>query len=216
MFQLPITQEMEPDSIEITIQDPSNENLNEAEAMQYDPVLFQQLQNGVLLLNDISEVNSIISPTLLQFDVETTDEGQVVNMETVETTNNTENQVDQFEPWINIGNDYNSRPFECDICHKRYQTKAVLKKHWKTHGLNLPFLCTKCKRGFETKDILDKHSKLHLGYRPFSCQLCTNSFSEEGSLKIHMKRFVLIENKEETTSNIIVFFFQIAQYVTVK
>lgn len=190
VFQLP-TAEMESDSIEITIQNPSSDNLNETESIQIDPVLFQQFQNGVLLLNDISEVNSIISPTLLQF--ETTTEDQVVDMETIDGTNKiTENQVKELD-WINIGNDYSSRPFECDICHKRYHTKAVLKKHWNTHGLNLPFFCTKCKRGFQTKDILDKHMKLHLGYRPFSCQLCTNSFSEAGSLKIHMKRFVFIQ-----------------------
>ncbi|XP_066143523.1 zinc finger protein 236-like [Euwallacea fornicatus] len=79
---------------------------------------------------------------------------------------------------------------ECDICHKWYSSKDVLRKHKKAlHGQNKKFPCIKCDKGYDQLEDLNKHiKKLHSGLRPYSCQYCSNSFSEEHSLKIHIKR----------------------------
>ncbi|KAH1006186.1 zinc finger protein 236 isoform X1 [Dendroctonus ponderosae] len=79
---------------------------------------------------------------------------------------------------------------ECDVCHKLYSSKDVLRKHKKClHGQNKKFPCIKCDKGYDQLDDLHKHiSKLHSGHRPYTCDYCLNSFGEEGSLKTHIKR----------------------------
>ncbi|CAH0555594.1 unnamed protein product [Brassicogethes aeneus] len=80
------------------------------------------------------------------------------------------------------------RNFECDVCHKKYTSKDILRKHRKTHGLDKNFFCDSCKKGFDTQVEMDKHNKLHVGYRPHSCKYCANSFADVKGLNAHMKR----------------------------
>ncbi|XP_030756317.1 zinc finger protein 236-like [Sitophilus oryzae] len=83
-----------------------------------------------------------------------------------------------------------SSKIECDLCHKLYASKDVLRKHKKNvHGQNKKFPCIKCDKGYDDSEELNKHIiKVHTGHRPYSCQYCPNSFGESNSLKTHIKR----------------------------
>ncbi|XP_049824031.1 zinc finger protein Xfin-like isoform X2 [Aethina tumida] len=80
------------------------------------------------------------------------------------------------------------RIHECDICHKSYASKDVLRKHRKTHGLNKTYFCELCIKGFDKETDFEKHNKVHMGYRPYSCHFCNNSFSDLRGLNSHVKR----------------------------
>lgn len=123
-------------------------------------------------------------------DLNTANIMHIANLGLVNEAGDASNYPEQNPPVVeSIWNEPVPKPkeFECDICGKRYNSKAVLRKHKKIHGAD-ECRCSKCNKGFKTKQELEKHLKLHSGYRPFSCQLCTNSFSEEHNLKTHMRR----------------------------
>lgn len=169
---------------------------NGSECLNITP-LFQQLQSGVFLLNDMPVVETSTAQNLLQYGIE--DEVPLVNIQgldgssVLDLSKIAESGLIEFsQPAPIVNSEELLKPFKCDVCDKRFQKKFVLNKHLKIHGRHLPFACTKCKKGFISEDLLDKHLRSHLGYRPFSCQLCNNSFGEEGSLKIHLKRCVCI------------------------
>ena len=48
-----------------------------------------------------------------------------------------------------------AREFECEVCGKEFNYKAVLKRHMFQHSESKPFKCDKC--GFRRQDKLIKH-----------------------------------------------------------
>uniref|UniRef100_A0A1Y1JYE7 C2H2-type domain-containing protein n=1 Tax=Photinus pyralis TaxID=7054 RepID=A0A1Y1JYE7_PHOPY len=143
------------------------EEANQGQIVEIDPIFLQQLQmNGILMQDNINEELA----SLIQVD-------EIANGETI-VDNAGELQK------RNVVKDYS-----CELCDKRYVTKATLTKHQKkVHATNNQFKCTKCDDKLASKEELDTHLKLHSGYRPFCCLLCANTFREEKNLKTHMRR----------------------------
>jgi KRAB domain-containing zinc finger protein len=75
--------------------------------------------------------------------------------------------------------------FICDICHKEYSNKSVLKQHSKTHLVNKPWKCSQCSREFCQKSKLAEHLNRHQGTPPFKCGECEKGFYQKDRLKTH-------------------------------
>ncbi|KYB28575.1 zinc finger protein 236 [Tribolium castaneum] len=154
------------------------------ESTQLEPLLLQQLQSNFLLQYNL------VSSSLIQLD-----DGTLVNFKTVNTDQDLlqETVKPPSEPTTPAEK---LRNLECDICHKKYASKDVLRKHKKIHGVDKKFRCTKCEKGFDTEEDLEKHKRIHEGYRPYSCFYCANSFSKEHSLATHLKRIHNVSLKD--------------------
>ena len=55
------------------------------------------------------------------------------------------------------------KPFECNICNKKFRSKSNATAHEITHSQQQPFECTICNSTFKRKYDLKAHNKrLHL------------------------------------------------------
>lgn len=80
------------------------------------------------------------------------------------------------------------KPYECDICHKRYTQASTLASHKKaTHLKELPYECIVCQKKFAKARTLLVHTRIHTGEKPYSCDICSRCFSQQNGLKKHMK-----------------------------
>jgi len=79
------------------------------------------------------------------------------------------------------------RPFRCGQCSKTFTEKPSLKRHEIIHTGERPFQCDQCPKAFSDKRTLQKHQILHTGLRAFLCTQCPKTFSEDGGLKRHLK-----------------------------
>ncbi|XP_044264295.1 zinc finger protein 236-like [Tribolium madens] len=151
------------------------------ETTQLEPLILQQLQSNFLMQYNL------VSSSLIQLD-----DGTVVNFKTVNTD---QELLQETTNPISVPNE-KPRNLECDICHKKYASKDVLRKHKKIHGMDKKFRCTKCEKGFDTEEELERHKRIHEGYRPYSCFYCANSFSKERNLTTHLKRIHNVSFKD--------------------
>merc|ERR1712129_360149 len=51
------------------------------------------------------------------------------------------------------------KPFQCDICHKRFRVKYNRKVHRRIHTGEKPYKCTSCNKMFTSKTGLNSHNK---------------------------------------------------------
>ena len=51
------------------------------------------------------------------------------------------------------------RPFQCDLCHKRFNVKYNLTTHRRIHTGERPYQCTNCTKRFTSKSGLNSHIK---------------------------------------------------------
>ncbi|WAR17153.1 LOW QUALITY PROTEIN: ZN845-like protein [Mya arenaria] len=82
------------------------------------------------------------------------------------------------------------RPYQCEICEKRFSRKDALKEH----------RCQYCGHVFTSKGNLENHVRRHTGERPFQCHICHKRFSRKGILTNHFQinefiSFCLSENQ---------------------
>lgn len=78
------------------------------------------------------------------------------------------------------------RPFECNICNKKFALRTLLNQHIRFQHCNeRPVSCTICGKGFRTKSQLQKHSYSHRE-NTIDCEACEHkSWTMEG-YKIHL------------------------------
>lgn len=79
------------------------------------------------------------------------------------------------------------KPYECDVCHKRFTQLGGVLQHMRMHTGDRPYPCTFCPKAFTQKSGLDQHLRIHTKVRPYRCVVCSKSFSQSVHLKQHMR-----------------------------
>ncbi|XP_018335289.1 zinc finger protein 235-like [Agrilus planipennis] len=62
----------------------------------------------------------------------------------------------------------NEKRHLCDICGKRYDVKAKLDTHYRTHTGEKPFACSYCPKSFTKREYLTMHERVHSGEKPYA------------------------------------------------
>ncbi|XP_055611726.1 zinc finger protein 25-like [Uranotaenia lowii] len=93
------------------------------------------------------------------------------------------------------------RNYECEICHQKYTTKAILKyHHQKCHTDERNFECLHCDKKFIFKSHLEDHTAMHHMGQSFECDICRKPFNTEKRLKIHRRTHLDALPEEERIS----------------
>ena len=95
------------------------------------------------------------------------------------------------------------KPFQCEICSKRFPTKFKLNLHIASvHEGKKSFTCTECGKNFSRKDKLKDHkTKVHEGKKPFKCQVCDIGFAKKKSLNRHLETIHEGKESKETSDS---------------
>jgi len=81
-----------------------------------------------------------------------------------------------------------TKPYQCDVCDKRFGNSKNMKDHRLIkHENPNAFKCHVCNKAFSSKKNLKNHLMTHeeIRVKPFKCQQCKKSFANERSLKAH-------------------------------
>ncbi|XP_022831104.1 zinc finger protein 135-like [Spodoptera litura] len=79
------------------------------------------------------------------------------------------------------------KPFECNVCHKRFTQHGGVLQHMRMHTGDRPFPCTFCPKAFTQKSGLDQHLRIHTKVKPYRCVVCSKTFCQSVHLKQHMR-----------------------------
>ncbi len=81
-----------------------------------------------------------------------------------------------------------NKPFQCNICEKRFVYNCNLEAHMQFHNKQRPFSCSRCNKAYSTKGKLKEHNKYDHAETPieFRCPQCNKTFSRPCSLKKHL------------------------------
>lgn len=75
--------------------------------------------------------------------------------------------------------------FECPVCGLYFTN---VKNHLKVHTKERPFQCDICKKKFIQKINLTVHHRVHTGERPYKCKKCDKTFIQKGNLDAHVNK----------------------------
>ena len=76
------------------------------------------------------------------------------------------------------------KPYQCNICNRRFGYKHILMEHQNLHFGNRPYACNMCDKKFAARSNLIQHRTVHK--RPYHCNLCNKRFDREDQLKKHL------------------------------
>jgi stress-induced morphogen len=79
------------------------------------------------------------------------------------------------------------KPFECDICGRRFADPSNRDKHRRIHTGEKPYGCDICGKRFSDGSSYAVHCRIHTGEKPYECGVCEKRFSHSGSLTMHRR-----------------------------
>ncbi|XP_067096241.1 zinc finger protein 64 [Osmerus mordax] len=79
------------------------------------------------------------------------------------------------------------KPFECELCHKRFSRRDKLNMHSRSHTGEKPHKCTYCLYAAADSSSLKKHLRIHYDERPFKCQICPYASRNSSQLTVHLR-----------------------------
>uniref|UniRef100_A0A182MG07 C2H2-type domain-containing protein n=1 Tax=Anopheles culicifacies TaxID=139723 RepID=A0A182MG07_9DIPT len=78
------------------------------------------------------------------------------------------------------------RPYKCTICTKDFSSKYALALHEKTHyDRPRTFVCSECGSAFYSRHNLVQHERTHRAEREFECGDCGKKFFTQHNLNVH-------------------------------
>ncbi|KAJ8258136.1 hypothetical protein GJAV_G00193540 [Gymnothorax javanicus] len=79
------------------------------------------------------------------------------------------------------------KPFECEVCHKRFSRRDKLNMHSRSHTGEKPHKCKHCAYAAADSSSLKKHLRIHYDERPFKCQICPYASRNSSQLTVHLR-----------------------------
>ncbi|XP_023691114.2 zinc finger protein 64 isoform X1 [Paramormyrops kingsleyae] len=79
------------------------------------------------------------------------------------------------------------KPFECEVCHKRFSRRDKLNMHSRSHTGEKPHKCKYCAYAAADSSSLKKHLRIHYDERPFKCQICPYASRNSSQLTVHLR-----------------------------
>ncbi|KAK9877395.1 hypothetical protein WA026_017791 [Henosepilachna vigintioctopunctata] len=178
----------EPTHMKMHSSEEGSQNLSDA--IQIDEVLLEQLQSSNIIIEVLHDIDPKEQSSVISLD-----ENTLENLGLLTATNKQFNELPMIDADDRTQIE-SERNLECEICHKKYASKDVFRKHMQLHSKN-KFICDLCNKWFSTVEALCEHEKLHSGHRPYPCFLCTNNFAELQHLKSHLRRIHQIEDTSQ-------------------
>ncbi|XP_068201384.1 LOW QUALITY PROTEIN: zinc finger protein 160-like [Palaemon carinicauda] len=89
-----------------------------------------------------------------------------------------------------------NRKYGCDVCGKRFHSKANLLRHETIHSGKKNFPCGVCGKEFSREYNLINHRRIHTAEKNYKCDLCNKEFYWKSCLTRHMG--VHIDEKDFT------------------
>ncbi|XP_061114179.1 zinc finger protein 64 isoform X2 [Conger conger] len=79
------------------------------------------------------------------------------------------------------------KPFECEVCCKRFSRRDKLSMHERSHTGVKPHKCKHCAYAAADSSSLKKHLRIHYDERPFKCQICPYASRNSSQLTVHLR-----------------------------
>ena len=110
------------------------------------------------------------------------------------------------------------KPYECDVCNKRFSRSSVLTVHKRTHTGDKPYECDVCNKRFPRSDNLVLHKRTHTGDKPYECNVCNKRFLQTGHLTKHKRTHTgdkdFADTKTQRSHLKIVFYYYFMTFYT--
>ena len=92
------------------------------------------------------------------------------------------------------------RPYDCEICHKTFTHKWLLRRHMGIHSNMRAYKCGVCEKSFMQSTRLIAHMKVHTG-KEHLCEVCGLGLRSKRGLKYHLAHVHVAINEPLKSGN---------------